>query len=239
MIKTISTISIAVCALALLLPCVATQGLRWSQVLTDEANRPSPRSGFAFGYDFVSNQLIVFSGFGGSNDTWLFDLATGNWSEVQVTQPAPPARAFSYYGVVRVSGESLFVVMLGLLNAQNVAEFDDVWVFNFANREWSEIQPQGGGPSFRYGGHFGAAYGDSNILWVGGGFTETTKPLQTRYADVYKLTFTSPTSASWEEVYAQPSPGNQFMPLSPHGRCLQTSAVIADGGLVLAGGCMR
>ena len=104
--------------------------------------------------------------------------------------------------------------------------------------EWAQLEPEGNGPSFRYGGHFGTAYGDSNTFWLGSGFTETT-PLQTRYIDTYKLVFSSPTAATWEQVYGQPSPGNQFMPLSPHGRCLQASTVIAGAGVVMSGGCMR
>ena len=229
----VKTASAAVCVFALLLPCIAAQGLRWSEVPTEEANRPSARSGFAFGYDPIGNQLVLFSGFGGSNDTWIFDIATGNWSEVQVTQPAPARRGFAYYGVVTVSGESLFVVALGLIG---LVEFDDLWVFRFTTGEWTELQPEGRGPGPRYGGHWGT---DGNVFWIGSGFTETTKPLQTRYIDTYRLVFSSPTEASWEEVYPQPSPGNQFMPLSPHGRCLQASTVIPGSGLVMTGGCMR
>ena len=228
------TTSAVLYVLALLLPCVVSQGgLTWSEIPTAEENRPSPRSGSAFGYDPLGDQLILFSGFGGSNETWLFDLGTGNWSEVQVTQPAPAARGFAYFGVVTVDGESLFVVTLGLLGG---VEFNDVWVFRFNTGEWMEIQPQGRGPGPRYGGHWGA---DGNVFWIGSGFTETTKPLQTRYIDTYRLVFSSPTEAAWDQVYPQPSPGNQFMPLSPHGRCLQASAVIPGSGLVFAGGCMR
>ena len=230
--KTASTV---LCVLALLLPCVVSQGgLTWSEIPTDEASRPSPRNGFALGYDPLSNQLILFSGFGaGSNDTWLFDIDNDNWRKVQVTEPAPAARGFAYYGVVMVGGESLFVVTHGILGKD---EFDDVWVFNFTTEEWTEIQPRGSGPGPRYGGHWGA---DKNVFWMGSGFTETTKPLQTRYIDTYRLIFSSPTEATWDQVYPQPSPGDQFMPLSPHGRCLQASAVVPGSGLVFAGGCMR
>ena len=85
------------------LRCISS--LIWSQVQT--GGQPSPRSATAFGYDPLGNQLIVFSGFGGSNDTWIFDIDSGNWSEVQLTQPAPPSRGLAYYGVVpSIWGES-------------------------------------------------------------------------------------------------------------------------------------
>lgn len=228
----------AVCLLAALLPCIAGQGLTWSQVPAG-GGLPSPRQAFAFGYDPLGNRLIVFGGAtasGPGNDTWIFDVESGNWSEVRPTQ-APEARMDAYFGVVRVDGESLFVVSLGFSSA-GAGEYDNVWAFRFNTSQWSRIYPVGKGPGPRYGGHFGAAYGDSNTLWVGSGFTGTT-PLATRYIDTYKLVFSNLTAATWEEVYPQPSIANQFRPFAPHGRCLQTSTVVGNAGLVMAGGCMR
>ena len=229
----------AVCVLALLLPSIAAQsgGLTWNRVVQNGVSRPAPRNWFAFGHDPLSNSLVVFSGSttnGTLNDTWIFSIASGTWTELSPTR-RPPARLDAYHGVVRVNGESLFVVTLGFLGG---AEFGDVWAFRFSTNEWTEIEPSGRGPTPRYGGHFGAAYGDSNVLWVGSGFTGQT-PLPIRYIDTYKLVFTNFNTASWEEVFPQPSVGNQFLPFQPHGRCLQTSAVVDDLGLVMAGGCMR
>ena len=93
-------------------------------------------------------------------------------------------------------------------------------------------------PPTRYGGHFGALYGDTDTLWIGSGFTLTTA-LPSRYIDTYKLIFTSRTTARWEELFGEPSRGNQFNPLQPHGRCLQGSAVVEPEKLVMFGGCMR
>ena len=228
-----------VCVFALLLPSIAAQsgGLTWTQVTQNGALRPAPRNWPSFGHDPLSNSLIVFSGStvnGTLNDTWIFNIATSTWTELSPSR-RPPARLDSFHGVVRVNGESLFVISLGFLGK---AEFDDVWVFRFSTNEWTEITPTGRGPTRRYGGHYGAAYGDSNILWVGSGFTGAT-PLPIRYIDTYKLEFTDFVNASWEEVFPQPSVGNQFLPFQPHGRCLQASAVVGDMGLVIAGGCMR
>ena len=168
--------------------------------------------------------------------TWIFDVESGNWSEVRPTQ-APEGRMDAFFGVVRVDGESLFVVSHGF-STPVAGEYANVWAFRFNTSQWSRIYPGGKGPGPRYGGHFGAAYGDSNTLWVGGGFTATT-PLATRYIDTYKLVFSNVTAATWEEVYPQPSVANQFRPFAPHGRCLHLSAVVGNAGLVIAGGCMR
>ena len=231
-------VTTAVCLLAVLLPCITAEGLTWSQV-TAGGGLPAPRQAFAFGYDPLSNRLIVFGGAtasGAANDTWIFDVESGNWSEVRPTQ-APEGRMEAFFGVVRVDGESLFVVSHGFSTA-GPGEYANVWAFRFNTSQWSRIYPGGEGPGPRYGGHFGAAYGDSNTLWVGGGFTATT-PLATRYIDTYKLVFSNFTGATWEEVYPQPSVANQFRPFAPHGRCLHMSAVVGNAGLVIAGGCMR
>ena len=229
--------ALAFCLLAAALSCTAAQGLTWRRVTTGGDSQPSPRMGFAFGYDPLSNRLIVFGGRSANgvvNDTWIFDVASGNWSEVRPLQ-APAARSEAYFGVLRVSGMSLFVVTHGF----GRDEYDDVWVFRFSTQQWYQTYPSGNAPGARYGGQGGAAYGDTDTLWVGSGFTFTT-PLATRYIDTYKLRFTGLNESAWELVYPQPSIGNQFMPLSPHGRCLQASAVLDDNeGLVIAGGCMR
>lgn len=234
--KVLGSVAVIACILAALLPNIAAIGLTWTRV---EQNGPLPpaRNWFAFGHDPMSGSLIVFSGFsvnGTNNDTWIFNIATGTWTEVRPAR-APAARWDSFYGVVRVGGESLFVVTLGFRGS---AEFGDVWAFRFATMEWNQVTTSGTGPTPRYGGHYGAAYGDSNILWVGSGFTGQT-PLPTRYIDTYKLEFTDFNTATWNEVFPQPSVANQFLPFQPHGRCLQTSAVVDDYGLVMAGGCMR
>ena len=233
----------AVCAALaltlLVLPSITAAqsgGLTWTRV-AQNGDRPDPRNWFAFGHDPLSNSLIVFSGVTANetemNDTWIFNIADGTWTEVSPSS-APAGRADSYYGVLRVNGESLFVVTHGFWDS----ELDDVWAFRFSTNEWTEIKPTGRSPGRRYGGHFGAAYGDSNVLWVGGGFTAEAGLLPIRYIDTYKLEFTDFTTATWEEVFPQPSVGNQFLPFQPHGRCLQTSAIVGQMGLVIAGGCM-
>ena len=224
--------AVVVCLLAASLPNAAAQGLIWRRVSTGD-RKPAPRSGFAFGYDPQGNRLIVFGGStanGVVNDTWIFDISSGNWSEVRPMQ-APIARQEAYFGVVRISGAYWFVVAHGF----GRAEYEDVWLFSFNNQQWNQIYPSGDGPRARYGGHFGA---NGNTFWMGSGFTLTT-PLATRYIDTYKLIFTSHNESTWQQVYPQPSIGNQFMPLSPHGRCLQASAVVENEGLVISGGCLR
>ena len=221
------------CTLA---PACRAQGLTWTQITPLSAETPGARIGGAFGYDGVSNQLILFSGSGGGlpNDTWLYDVATGMWEQVTTTS-APVGRVYPFYGVVNVSGESVFVVSHGT----GAEEYGDTWAFSFVTRQWSEVTTEGPVPPIRYGGHFGAVYGPAtNEFWMGAGFTLTTT-FATRYIDTYKLIFSTPTTATWRRVFGQPTVGNQFNPLAPHGRCLQGSAVVRPEQLVIFGGCTR
>ncbi len=222
---------VSFCAFA---PACRAQGLTWTRITPLSAESPGARIGGAFGYDSVSNL------FGGSvsgtlsADTWWYDVDSNMWEEVDTTS-APLGRLYSFYGVVNVSGESVFVVSHGT----GADEYGDTWAFSFVTRQWSEVTTDGPVPPIRYGGHFGAVYGPAtNEFWMGAGFTLTTTHA-TRYIDTYKLIFRSPTTATWVRVFGQPSNGNQFNPLAPHGRCLQGSAVVRPEQLVIFGGCMR
>ena len=224
-------------------PVCKAQGLIWLQITPSAgATWPGEREGGGVGYDSSSNQLILFGGYGNETfpiDTWLYSVENGTWEEVTSTL-TPEGRQYFYYGVVAVDDVPLFVVSHGIgYDDTGYVEYGDTWVFNFNNRQWIEVTTDGYSPGVRYGGHFGAVYGPTtNEFWMGGGFTDTSA-LGTRYIDTYKLVFTSQTAGSWVRMWGQPTTGNQFNPLVPHGRCLQGSAVVRKEQLVIFGGCMR
>ena len=216
--------------------CSTDAQLKWSAITSAGGSRPSERAGASFGYDPWSDTLILFGG--GSNTTWVYDLSNSAWSEVTDSEYTPPSRSYAYHGLIRFGGEfgtSLFVVSHGIGSTE---EYEDTWVFNLDSYNWTQVTTSGEGPGKRYGGHYGTFNGTSNEFWMGGGFTVTTT-LSTRYIDTYKLVFTSETEASWDRVHDQPTIGNQFDPLVPHGRCLQGSAVVEAEKIVIWGGCMR
>ena len=218
--------------------------LRWTRL--SDGDGPGSRQGAAMAYDYVGNRLVIFGGLTNEstypNDVWTYDVDSGDWSQVinettTENDAAPPGRQLAYSGIVTVDGTLMLVVVFGIAG---VVEYDDVWVFRLDTYEWTSvtIENMNEAPLTRYGGNFGAVYGSTDSLWMGGGFTLTTS-LATRYSDLYKLVFSSRSSARWEELYGQPSSGNQFNPLQPHGRCLQGSAVVEEEKIVLFGGCMR
>ena len=210
--------------------------LSWTEIEAG-GELPGARSGAHLVFDRYSDSLYMFGG-GVDNYMWRFDLATGNWSiDNNSSGLAPPGRKFAYFGLIRyggiTTGDSLFVISHGF----GSSEFDDTWVYNIRTKVWAEVSSTGPKPSIRYGGHFGV-FNNTVEFWMGGGFTLTTT-LATRYIDTYILKFTGETEGNWVRVHDQPSIGNQFDPLAPHGRCLQGSAVVEEDKIVLWGGCMR
>ena len=232
----VSVVSVVFCLLSL----ASAEKLTWSKIEYNGDEAPSARSGTHMAYDQFNDCIYVWSG-SSDQQMWKFDMATKAWTVVQdgndTIAPVPAARKFASYGIVRFGGESgvsLFVLSHGFFGS----EFEDTWVFNTETNQWSEVITTGPKPSDRYGGHFGVYNGTGGVFWMGGGFTTSTT-LATRYIDTYTLRFTSITEATWTRVHDQPSIGNQFDPLVPHGRCLHASAVVEEEKIVIWGGCMR
>ena len=67
---------------------VAARGaeLSWSEVSASGSLPPS-RTQAALGCDAENNRLIVFGGTGPRGDTWVFDIASGAWSEIDGDGP--------------------------------------------------------------------------------------------------------------------------------------------------------
>ena len=234
-------VSRSVLLVLVLVACSVYGEMTWRRLSEVSNDSPLPRSRHAMGFCNSTQELIVFSGMtsnGLSSETWFHNVSSGTWSRLSRSAAAPPARMDSFYGVIQ--SLDIFVVAQGL--GENKTEYGDVWVFDFMLRTWTEITDliNGTGPSIRYGGHFGSYFSnDDQSFWMGSGFTKTTGLYPSRYIDAYRLTFTDQTTAAWETLHRNPSSGNQFNPLVPHGRCLQGSAVVSQNRMVMFGGCLR
>ena len=223
--------------------CSVSGEMTWERLSEVSNMSPAPRSRHAMGFCNSTQELIVFSGrtsSGLSSETWIYNMSGGVWSMWSdgASGADPPARMDSFHGVIQAM--DIFVVAQGI--GSNGTEYGDVWVFHCRRRTWTEITDliNGTGPSIRYGGHFGSYFSkDDNSLWLGSGFTKTTGLYPSRYIDTYKLTFSAFNNAAWETLHRNPSSGNQFNPLVPHGRCLQGSAVVSQSQMVMYGGCLR
>ena len=93
---------VSFCAFA---PACRAQGLTWTRITPQSAASPGARIGGAFGYDSVSNQLVLFGGSVNGTlpaNTWWYDTDSNMWEEVDTTS-APLGRLYSFYGVLLMS----------------------------------------------------------------------------------------------------------------------------------------
>jgi hypothetical protein len=101
---------------------------------------PSARWGMALTFDASAGGVLVFSGAGGSNDTWLF--SNGTWTELH-TPDAPSARARASLAYDNATGQAL---LFG--GESGTTDQNDTWVFSGGS--WTRaVTPTA--PSPRYG----------------------------------------------------------------------------------------
>jgi hypothetical protein len=148
-------------------------------------------------------------------DLWRFDPGAGAWEQVVVDGSAPTAR-FGHEAAWDAAGDRL-VITFGQLGSDF---FSDVWAFDPATGAWTEMAPNGAGPSERYGAC--SAYdAATNSLTVSHGFT-----IFGRFDDTWSLDLAT---AEWTEI----SPEGE----RPQARCLHACDLDpATGELVLFGG---
>eukprot|EP00128_Syssomonas_multiformis_P015315 Colp12_sorted_trinity150504_noHs@8496 len=200
--------------------------LLWSPIQTSTSNEPPGRYDFAFGYDGLSgrNRLVLFGGrnHGGAlGDTWLFDLNTLTWQEVNTT-PSPQPRFGTVYGVYTTGNQ--FLVATGEGNSK--AFFNDVWALDLSSLTWS-LLPNNGAENFdaRYGSA-GGIHPQGTLLFASHGFSSV------RYSDgwVYDLV-----KQEWQQFFGGT---NSYSATLPHARCLIGSAVHTPTAFAMYGGCM-
>ncbi|MCA8971684.1 MAG: hypothetical protein KDC95_17970, partial [Planctomycetes bacterium] len=92
---------------------------------------PEARMHHAMSFDSRRGQVLMFGGFGTRNDLadfWTFDRDLMQWTEIQVTGPAPRhGHALAYDPLLDVA------VLFGGMGRQ------DTWVFDFTRRTWTQI----------------------------------------------------------------------------------------------------
>lgn len=140
----------------------------------------------------VGEQLIVYGGntstdglsFTPLGDTWSFDLATEQWSQL-TTSNDPPARLFH---AAAASSSTLYVFGGGDENAFVGPFFRDLWALDVASGAWTMLDDGQAGPPgttwadlvldeagdrlLLWAGHDDTSLGNNNALWsfdLGGG----------------------------------------------------------------------
>lgn len=95
------------------------------------------------------DKVVLFSGFDGTyyvDDTWVFDLSEGDWSERR--QPLKPS-ARKGHEMASIYGSDEVVLFGGNVSGIDVA--NDTWIYNAATNEWTELTPSGDVPGPRRG----------------------------------------------------------------------------------------
>jgi hypothetical protein len=145
---------------------------QWERMATT-GNAPSPRAGASIGLgtnsngDPYMNTLIVTHGYSDSgyfDDTFILNLSKNTWENVT---PAirPSKRIGQCGGFDSAKGKMM------LFGGQDIKGnlLDDLWLFDPARREWTEIKPNGAKPSARSGAAMASDY--NGKLWLFGGKT--------------------------------------------------------------------
>ncbi len=163
--------------------------------------KPSPRSLPATAYADDYNKVILFGGLETNkyNDTWEFDVESMEWTKLIDNNPTstdiPAVRRghdLAYLG----NGNVL------LFGGSDSSKYDDTWVYNIDNNEWTEISPAshpsarvglrmdglGNGKAVLFGGDASNrmndvwVYDHSGQNWTEETFVSTTNPDERSYA---------------------------------------------------------
>ncbi|HYI22698.1 MAG TPA: kelch repeat-containing protein [Candidatus Limnocylindrales bacterium] len=139
---------------------------------------PSTREDHTWTVDGNGTAAYLFGGRDGddiSNELWVFDLQSDEWTIATPSGPGPDAR-FGHtatwvpdFGLVIWSGQA------------GSTFFDDIWAYEPTAGAWRELPSLGDLPPARYGSC--ASLGPDGRLWISHGFTDTGRFDDTRAYD--------------------------------------------------------
>ena len=119
----------------------------WNEIVL--TNKPSARAGHAMVYDDYNQKTILFGGWSGNvgltNDTWIYDSQTNQWTEVFPNTAPEIRQSYAIYYEPIFQKIILFGGYKDLL-----PHYSDTWEYNYSNNTWTELYPSNS-PSGRYG----------------------------------------------------------------------------------------
>ena len=198
-------------------PTESNSDPEWMRVTATNPG-PSARFDHTLVHDPVRDLLVVFGGrtTGSLGDTWIFDLSSSSWREVQTTpSPAPRHGYTAIYDAPRMR-----IVIFGGQSPSGF--FNDVWAFDSEGETWEELTVSGDSPSTRYGT---SAIFDAprERMIISHGFTS-----QGRFDDTWAFDLTL---NRWSDI----TPASGSKPLK---RCLHEAVYDATNDrMLLFGGC--
>lgn len=160
--------------------------ISWTQVA---GPGPSPRWTQAAVLDRNRQDGVMFGGFGGGTEVWIFSFATQAWTRVDAPY-GPSARASP--AAVPDPARDRVVIVGGLLSEPT----DEVWAFGLATHTWSQL-PKGPSPRFDMG-----AATDGVHAWFFGGFLAGLKATD----ELWQFDLASDTWALLPQSEVRPTP---------------------------------
>jgi hypothetical protein len=206
---------------------------------TGTTGNPDARSGAAMVYDSKRAKIVLFGGRAGSGlnyeDTWEWDPATGQWTEVTAAGSRPTGR--SQHRMVYETSTGKILLFGGGRSDSNsydgtgiVAAMSDTWEMDPATHVWTAVT--GAGPSARH--DFGMVWdGTRNKAVLFGGMqVDISGVAGIPKQDTWEW---DPTNLAWtERTMAGPKPGPRF----GHAMAFDGSRnkVVVVGGFDIASG---
>ena len=105
------------------------------------STNPKDRDLYGFAGVYNTDKVVVFGGHSSSqtkyNDTWIFDLSEGKWTDAKAT--ASPAARHTM-GMDGIWGTDR-VLMFGGQTAPSSVTENDTWVYDLSDNKWTELFP--------------------------------------------------------------------------------------------------
>jgi hypothetical protein len=211
----------------------------WDKPLCDDPGKPlggtpATRSDTAGALNADATEMVIFGGDSAKpmcpnippriheGDTWILDIKCGAWEQL-APAVSPPARARHVMVQDHERGRAL--LFGGRWRDNNVSSgaytlYNDLWAFDFATREWTEIATTGTGPTPR--ANTGAALVGNEMI-VFGGNTSTSGINFIPNNDTYALNLDT---NEWRQLNTA---------AAPPARLFHTMTSDSEGGRVFIG----
>jgi hypothetical protein len=126
----------------------------WTE-LDPQGTLPARRTLYQMVYDPSSGLIILFGGRSGGgvflNDTWAYDPAANNWTELKPSGTLPPPRALCGMAYDPAAHRLIMFAGATFTRDDDWHWFDDTWAYDPAANTWTDLSPEGESPSERDG----------------------------------------------------------------------------------------
>ncbi len=111
----------------------------WEELRSKYANAPELRDYMNLVYDEKADKFIMYGGYSyGNNETWIYDLNTNTWQQMQ---PTNNPGAISRYAMVYVKDENKTILFGGQDGATNYQYNNETWSYSLKHNKWVNVSP--------------------------------------------------------------------------------------------------